>query len=72
VRTPLAIDNDRGYLGCYIARAALNLQTGTLAAEIKLVGFNIAVVAINPGHVVSRLTNFKSKVDIDVALASLF
>ncbi len=68
----LTIDNDGRYLGYRMAKAALNSQTRTLAAELKLAGFNIAVVAINPGHVATRLTNFKFKVDIDVALPSLF
>jgi NAD(P)-dependent dehydrogenase (short-subunit alcohol dehydrogenase family) len=55
-----------------MAKAALNQQTATLAQELKLAGFNITVVSINPGHVATRLTNFNSKVDINIAIPSLF
>jgi NAD(P)-dependent dehydrogenase (short-subunit alcohol dehydrogenase family) len=65
-------DNDGRWLGYRMAKAALNSQTRSLAGELKAAGFNIAVVAVAPGVVATRLTDFNFIDDIDEAMPGMF
>lgn len=47
------------------------MMTVTLAREFEEHGDNIAVVAINPGYVATRLTNYRSNMQLYVLLAAL-
>ena len=48
-----------------MAKSALNSQTVTLAREFEEDGDNIAIVAVYPGYVATRLSNFRSRNDMD-------
>lgn len=48
-------------IGYRMAKTALNQQSVTLATEFQTHGDRIAVVAVYPGYVATRLGNFRSK-----------
>jgi len=54
-----------------MSKAALNMMTVTMAKEFQMNGDNIAVLALNPGYVATRLTNFRSRDDMDECIAGI-
>jgi NAD(P)-dependent dehydrogenase (short-subunit alcohol dehydrogenase family) len=50
-------------LGYRMSKAALNMLTVTLAEGFQMNGDNVAVIALNPGYVATRLTDFRSRDD---------
>jgi NAD(P)-dependent dehydrogenase (short-subunit alcohol dehydrogenase family) len=50
-------------LGYRMSKAALNMLTVTLTKEFQMNSDNIAVIALNPGSVAMRLTDFRSRDD---------
>lgn len=54
-----------------MAKSALNQETVTLAYELKKQGSNIAVAAINPGFVATRLTDWDFDDDMDTCIAGI-
>ena len=48
-----------------MSKSALNQQTVTLAKELQDQGDNIAVVALYPGYVATRLSEFRSRDDME-------
>ena len=51
-------------IGYRMAKTALNQQSVTFATEFSMHGDKIAVVAVYPGYVATRLSNFRSKNDM--------
>lgn len=47
------------------------MMTVTTAKEFEEHGYEIAVVAINPGYVATRLTNYRSKDNMEECIAGI-
>ncbi|KAK0645416.1 hypothetical protein B0T16DRAFT_411131 [Cercophora newfieldiana] len=58
-------------LGYRVSKAALNMMTVTLAKEFQMNGDNIAVIALNPGYVATRLTNFRFRDNMEECIAGI-
>jgi len=54
-----------------ISKVALNMATATLAKEFQENGVNIAVIALNPGYVPTRMTNFRAPDNMDERIAGI-
>lgn len=54
-----------------MSKAALNMLTVTLAKEFQMNGDNIAVIALNPGYVATRLTNYRSRDKMEECIAGI-
>ena len=54
-----------------MSKAALNMMTVTMSKEFQHNGDNIAVLALNPGYVATRLTNYRSRDDMDECIQSI-
>lgn len=54
-----------------VSKAALNMLTVTLAKEFQMNGDDIAVIALNPGYVATRLTNFRFRDNMDECIAGI-
>ncbi|GFP51960.1 uncharacterized oxidoreductase YKL071W [Trichoderma asperellum] len=54
-----------------MSKAALNMMTVTMAKEFQMNNDNITVLAVNPGYVATRLTNFRSRDDMDECIAGI-
>ncbi|PNS14153.1 3-oxoacyl [Sphaceloma murrayae] len=61
----IAGNNDEGEnIGYRMAKAALNQQTKTLAQELTRAGSKIRLLAVCPGFIATKMTNFRGKDDI--------
>ncbi|KAL7928384.1 hypothetical protein V8C35DRAFT_242891 [Trichoderma chlorosporum] len=63
--------NDGEDLGYRLSKVALNMMTVTMAREFEEHGDNIAVVAINPGYVATRMTNYRSRDTMEECIAGI-
>lgn len=54
-----------------VSKAALNMMTVTMAKEFQMTGANVAVLALNPGYVATRLTNGRFRDDMDECIAGM-
>ncbi|KAK4449685.1 hypothetical protein QBC34DRAFT_380143 [Podospora aff. communis PSN243] len=54
-----------------VSKAALNMVTVTLAKEFQNNGDNIAVIALNPGYVATRMTKYRSRDNMDECIAGI-
>ena len=54
-----------------MSKAALNMLTVTLAKEYQMNDDNITAVALNPGYVATRLTNFRSRDKMEECIAGM-
>ena len=65
-------ENDRGRcIGYRMAKTALNQQTVTIANELKAAGFNVIMIAVDPGDVPTRLSRGNGKTDIDKSVRGI-
>ncbi|KAL6820102.1 hypothetical protein J3E69DRAFT_341195 [Trichoderma sp. SZMC 28015] len=64
-------ENNGEDLGYRLSKVALNMMTITMAREFEEHGDNIAVVAINPGYVATRMTNYRSKNIMEECIAGI-
>ncbi|KAK4221665.1 hypothetical protein QBC38DRAFT_491603 [Podospora fimiseda] len=58
-------------LGYRISKAALNMLTVSLAQEFQENGDKIPVIALNPGYVATRLTNFRFRDNMDECITGI-
>ncbi|KAK4176444.1 hypothetical protein QBC36DRAFT_352253 [Triangularia setosa] len=63
--------SDGWNLAYRVSKVALNMVTVTLAKEFQENGDNIAVIALNPGYVPTRMTNFHGPDDMDECIAGI-
>ncbi|KAF2457890.1 short chain dehydrogenase [Lineolata rhizophorae] len=63
--------NTGNHLTYRMAKAALNAQTVTLAHELRKAGEPVVVVAMNPGFVATKMTNWTFEDDMDTCIAGL-
>lgn len=54
-----------------MSKAALNMITVTLAKEFIMNNDDITVISLNPGYVPTRMTNFRSRNDMDECIAGM-
>jgi NAD(P)-dependent dehydrogenase (short-subunit alcohol dehydrogenase family) len=54
-----------------MSKAALNMMTVTMAKEFQMNGDNISVVALDPGYVATRMTNFRFRDDMDECITGI-
>jgi NAD(P)-dependent dehydrogenase (short-subunit alcohol dehydrogenase family) len=54
-----------------MAKAALNQQTVTLARDYAHADENITIIALNPGHIATKMTGFKGVVDMDESVQKM-
>jgi NAD(P)-dependent dehydrogenase (short-subunit alcohol dehydrogenase family) len=47
-----------------MAKPALNRQTASLAADFKAQGINVALIAVHPGRVPTRMSGGNGSVDL--------
>lgn len=47
-----------------MAKSALNRQTASLAADFKAQGINVALIAVHPGRVPTRMSGSNGSVDL--------
>jgi NAD(P)-dependent dehydrogenase (short-subunit alcohol dehydrogenase family) len=47
-----------------MAKPALNRQTASLAADFKAQGINVALIAVHPGRVPTRMSGSNGSVDL--------
>ncbi|EHK51081.1 hypothetical protein TRIATDRAFT_54996, partial [Trichoderma atroviride IMI 206040] len=64
-------ENDGEDLAYRLSKVALNMMTVTMAREFEEHGDNIAVVAVNPGYVATRLTDYRSRDNMEECIAGL-
>lgn len=64
-------DTDGGRISYRMAKASLNMQTASLAADFKAQGLNVAVVAVHPGRVPTRMSGGNGNVDLDESANSM-
>ena len=58
--------NDNGTkIGYKLAKTALNQETHTIAMDLKNKGSKVALMAISPGWVKTKLSGFLGDTDID-------
>ncbi|KAH3946480.1 hypothetical protein HBH98_055750 [Parastagonospora nodorum] len=57
-------NTDGGRMSYRMAKASLNMQTASLAADFKASNTNIAIVAVHPGRVPTDLSGGKGDVDL--------
>lgn len=60
----LTTDTDGGRHSYRMAKAALNQQTASLGAEFREGGVNVALVAVHPGRVPTRMSGGNGTVDL--------
>jgi len=57
--------NSRGTKIAYkIAKAGLNQQSRTIALDLESIGSKVTVLALDPGHVATRLSGWKGKIEV--------
>jgi NAD(P)-dependent dehydrogenase (short-subunit alcohol dehydrogenase family) len=54
-----------------MSKAALNMMSVTMAKEFQSNGDNIAVLALNPGYVATRLTKFRSRDNMEECIEGI-
>lgn len=57
-------NTDGGRLGYRMAKVTLNQQTASLAADFRADGINVALVAVYPGRVPTRMSGGRGTVDL--------
>lgn len=57
-------NSDGGRLSYRMAKVALNQQTASLAADFRAQGINVALVAVHPGRVPTRMSGGNGSVDL--------
>lgn len=67
-----ATANERGLFIRYrMAEAALDQQTLKLARGFKINGDNIRIIALNAGYIATKMTVFKSVVDMEESVQNM-
>lgn len=54
-----------------MSKVALNMLTVSMAKEFLENGENITVLALNPGYVATRLTNYRSRDNMEECIAGI-
>ncbi|KAJ5710329.1 hypothetical protein N7488_004485 [Penicillium malachiteum] len=64
--------NDFGeYISYRTAKAALNMETVTIAHELKAKSLNITVLALDPGHVPTRLSRWEGTTEMEASIQGM-
>jgi NAD(P)-dependent dehydrogenase (short-subunit alcohol dehydrogenase family) len=65
------IENQGEDMGYRMSKTAMNQMGVTLAKEFQAAGDKIAVVSIYPGYLPTRLSNWRSRQDMDECIKSV-
>lgn len=63
--------NSGKHLGYRMSKTALNQQSVTMAKDIEKAGDKVAVVALYPGHLATRMTNYSCSNDMGESISGV-
>lgn len=66
------VNNNGTKIGYKLSKTALNQETQTIAQDLKSKGSKIAVMAVSPGWVKTRLSGWLGDTDIDESINGMF
>jgi len=69
---PYAVNDNGRKIGYKIAKAALNAETKTIAMDLRERGSKVALMAISPGWVKTKLSGWEGTTDIEDSVDGMF